>query len=156
VLRRVFELAADYTEAKHMLAATPVARPVLFALIGLRPGEACVIERTLTEARVIEGRVLIANDWQEPRTGWEPRSCGGPFETDSRDRRNALEANVAVAGAPFSWLRYPVHNWATRLAVEISAADESLRVIGFEPVGGLTPSAQATEMFDLASKRIAA
>ncbi|HEX2215852.1 MAG TPA: hypothetical protein VHG27_04035 [Xanthobacteraceae bacterium] len=156
VLRHVFETARDYREAQSLLAEIPVARPVLFALTGTRPKEACVIERTPTAARVIEGGVLVANDWHEPQRGWEPRSCGGPVETDSRDRHACLAAGIAAGATPFAWLKPPVHNWATRLAVEMSAGDATLRVIGFEPVGGLAPAAQATEMLDLTHARLAA
>lgn len=156
-LRQVFEQAADYAEARRRLAEIPLARPVLFALIGTRPGEACVIERLPLEARIGEGGVLVANDWQTPQAGWEPRSCGGPYATDSRDRRDALAAAMAgPSPAPFGWLRPPVHNWATRVAVEISAAAPSLRVAGFEPVGGRAPSAPATEVLDLTPAALAA
>jgi hypothetical protein len=148
VLRQVFETARDYAEAKRQLAAIPVARPVLFALIGVRPGETCVIERTETAARIHEGTFSVANDWQEPRPGWEPRSCGGPFHTDSRERRSALAGAACRTG--FAWLKPPVHNWETRLAVEMSAADGSLRVAGFESVGRGKPSVPVTQVLDLA------
>jgi hypothetical protein len=156
VLRQVFETAATYKDAQAMLARIPVARPVLISLTGTRPGESCVIEREETEARVIEGAVVVANDWQVPRPGWEARSCGGPFETDSRDRRATLAAQSNNRSRPFAWLTPPVLNWATRVAVEMNAGDGTLRVLGFEPVGGALPAAKATQVFDLACERIAA
>jgi hypothetical protein len=156
VLRQVFEQAAGYAEAQRMLAEIPLARPVLFALIGAHPGEACVIERGPRSACIHDDGVLVANDWQTPQAGWEPRSCGGPFATDSRDRRAALAKAVQEAGAPFAWLRPPVHNWATRIAVELSAGVPMLRVRGYEPVGGLAPSVQATETLELTHGRLAA
>lgn len=150
VLRQVFETARDYAEAKRRLATIPVARPVLFALVGPRAGETCVIERTETEARLHDGAFAVANDWQEPRPGWEPRSCGGPVATDSRDRRAALAGSACRTGAqPFDWLAPPVHNWATRLAVEMSA-DGRLRLAGFEPVGGSKPAVRVTQVLELA------
>lgn len=155
-LRQVFETAPDYSRARVMLAAMPVARPVLFALIGTAPGECCVIERTPVGGRVVEGRVLVANDWQTPQSRWEPRSCGGPYATDSLDRCAALAAAVAVPGQAFSWLRPPVLNWATRLAVEMTAADGTLRVVGYEPTDGRRPARQATNLFDLVQERAAA
>jgi hypothetical protein len=156
VLRQVFETAGDYASAQRMLLQTPVARPALVALAGVRAGETCVIERTETDGCVHDGPVLVANDWQQPLPGWEPRFCGLPVEIDSRQRRDALAAQVAALAEPFGWLRPPVHNWATRLAVEMSAARAMLRVIGFEPVGTDVPSVPATRMFDLSNARIAA
>jgi hypothetical protein len=38
----------------------------------------------------------------------------------------------------------------------MNAGDGTLRVLGFEPVGGALPAAKATQVFDLACERIAA
>jgi hypothetical protein len=156
VLRQVFETAADYATAQSMLAEVPVARPVLFALAGTKPGETCVIERTATTARVIEGRVSLGNDWQSPQPGWEPRFCDGPVATDSRDRCAALAAAVSTPGEPFAWLKPPVLNWATRVALEMCAADATLRVLGYEPTSRKAPARQATHLFDLSHLHAAA
>lgn len=153
VLRQVFETAPDFAEAKRMLATIPLARPVLYALIGTAPGENCVIERTETDARIHDGTFAVANDWQVPLEGWEPRSCGGPFLTDSRDRRAALYGACRANPQPFDWLVPPVHNWETRLAVEMSAADGALRVIGYDSVGRGKPSDQVTEMLEIEGSR---
>jgi hypothetical protein len=150
MLRQVFETATDYAGAKEMLARLPMARPVLIALAGTRRGDTCVIERTETQAWVDERPFVVANDWQQARHGWEPRSCGGPVNLDSRERREALSACVGAIKQPFDWLKPPVHNWATRVAVEMSAGDGTLRVLGFEPVAGDIPAARATQLFDLA------
>src|SRR5262245_8008012 len=45
LLRLVFETAKSYGEAKHVLETTPVARPVIYTLVGCERGERCVIER---------------------------------------------------------------------------------------------------------------
>jgi hypothetical protein len=134
----------------------PVARPALIALAGVRLGETCLIERSETDGRLHEGPILVANDWQQSLPGWEPRFCALPAALDSRRRRDTLAAQVAALAEPFGWLHPPVHNWATRLAVEMSAGDAMLRVIGFEPVGGDAPSAPATQMLDLNPARMAA
>jgi hypothetical protein len=156
VLRQVFETAPDYASAQAMLAKMPVARPVLFALIGTRPNETCVIERTATTARLIEGRVILANDWRSPQPGWEPRFCAEPAATDSRDRCAALAAAVSMPSEPFGWLKPPVLNWATRVALEMCAADATLRVLGYEPVSRTAPARQATHLFDLSTHCLAA
>jgi hypothetical protein len=155
-LRQVFESAADYASAQRMLTRMPVARPALVALAGVRPGETCLIERTETDGTVHEGPILVANDWQQSRPGWEPRFCALPVEVDSLRRRDTLAAQVVALAEPFSWLRPPVHNWATRVAVEMSAAAATLRVVGFEPVGMDVPSAAATQVLDLGPARMAA
>src|SRR5437763_1246172 len=46
LLREVFESCADYAEARRRLETTPLARPVIFTLVGCQAGERCVIERT--------------------------------------------------------------------------------------------------------------
>lgn len=156
VLRHVFETATDYASAQRMLMQAPVARPVLVSLAGVRAGETCLIERTETDGRVHEGPILVANDWQQSLPGWEPRFCSPPAALDSGRRRDTLAAQAAALAEPFRWLQPPVHNWATRLAVEMSAGNATLRVIGFEPVGTDVPSMQATRMLDLSFARMAA
>lgn len=156
VLREVFETARDYDSARDMLARLPMARPTLFALIGARRGESCLIERTEEEANVVDGPFVVANDWQEPRPNWESRFCGDVAALDSRRRSAALAARLESHAAPFDWLVPPVHNWATRLAVELNAADGTLRVVGFEPIDRRVPARQATSMLDLALERVAA
>src|SRR5436305_1411976 len=46
LLREVFETCRDFGTAKRRLETVPVARPVIFTLIGCARGERCVIERT--------------------------------------------------------------------------------------------------------------
>src|SRR5215475_15049598 len=46
LLRRVFETCRTFEEARRELETVPVARPVIFTLVGCRLGERCVIERT--------------------------------------------------------------------------------------------------------------
>jgi hypothetical protein len=67
-----------------------------------------------------------------------------------------LSARLGDTTRPFAWVEPPVRNWATRIAVEMSAGEGTLRVIGYEPVGGDAPAEPATAMFDLAEERVAA
>src|SRR5712672_1534348 len=46
LLREVFETCRDFDAARRRLETVPVARPVIFTLIGSNRGERCVIERT--------------------------------------------------------------------------------------------------------------
>src|SRR5207237_1243751 len=149
VLRHVFETAPDYATARQMLTRIPIARAAIFVLVGIAPSEACVIERQENEAHVIDGKVIVGNDWQRPCAEWEPRTSGGPIESDSRDRCETLGRGLAFHLQPFDWLVPPVHASQTRIAVEMCAGDGSLRVVGFESVDPRTPSVQATRMLDL-------
>jgi hypothetical protein len=148
LLRRVFEVCEDYRAARRMLETTPVARPVIYTLVGCGAGERCVIERTHTGFVTREDDTCAANDWVPGRPGWEGRIGTRRFLKSSlaeaaefsRRRRDAL---AAWCGAPttadFDWLREPVLNPYTRLAVAMSPACGILRVIGYDITGALLP-----------------
>jgi hypothetical protein len=155
LLRQVFETAPDYATARDMLVRIPVARPVLFALAGTGADECCLIEREETTARIYEREVIVANDWREPRAGWEERTISGITEINSKNRCAAHTERLLARGMPFDWVAPPVLNWATRVAVEMSA-DGLLRVVGFEPSQGWDPAVQVTEILDLAEEQLAA
>lgn len=149
VLRQVFEQAVDFAQARDLLLRTPMARPALIALAGVNSGETCLIEREAEVARLRDGPVVLANDWQVPLPHWEARFCHGTGPADSAARRKALLAAITPHAAPFDWLAPPVHNWETRLALEMAPRDGSLRLVGFEPVHPGVPSVQATAILDL-------
>ena len=73
LLRYAFETCETFEEAVRLIAREPLARPTLFTLAGVRPGEMALIERTEREARIYRGPVIVANDWQEPQHGWQAR-----------------------------------------------------------------------------------
>lgn len=138
LLRRVFDEAASYTEAKSALTYTPIATPVIFTLAGPGAGEACIIERRETEARVIEGGTSgaqTANDWQTE--SWhEPRTPG-------RWSTERLATMQAVAAAPefdqpFAWLKAPMLNDESRLALVADPATGRLVAQGYEADGPAT------------------
>src|SRR5262249_25069987 len=90
---------------------------------------------TQNEAVVRRGDSTIANDWHPAspaRNGyWMERGAYIRGAGDSERRRKRLEN--AEPGNPFEWVRAPVLNGFTRLAVEASAASGELRVLGYEP-----------------------
>lgn len=135
LLRHVFDTCATFEEAVEVLSTAPLARPTMYSITGASPSQACLIERTRTEAAVKRGNVTIANDWHPaspPRNGyWMPRGALVRGIHDSNRRRQCLEDEAP--GHSFDWLRDPVLNGFTRLAVEASAASGELRVLGFEP-----------------------
>ena len=148
LLRRVFELCESYAAARRMLETIPVARAAIYTLIGCAAGERCVIERTETGFRTRESDTGAANDWLPERPGWEGRIGTRRFLNSSleeaagasRARREAL-ANWrgSLASPGFEWLREPVLNPYTRLAVAMCPAAGILRATGFDLTGAALP-----------------
>jgi hypothetical protein len=136
LLRRVFETCATFDEARHLLETVPVARPVLFLLVGCASGERIVIERDGDQARTYRDDTVIANAWQEDRPGWRPRCCGeGPPVENNHRRRTALAAWKGRDSTTFAWVTGPVLNACTRLSIEMCPTLGRLAVAGWEPDG---------------------
>jgi hypothetical protein len=141
LLRRVFEIARDFAEARHALESTPVARPVIFTLAGCRPDERCVIERTEAAFSTRLDEHGAANDWLTPSPQWEGRigaskvfKCSFAEATEySRLRREGLAHwRGSFERDSFGWIAPPVLNPYTRIAVEMCPARGILRAMGFE------------------------
>ncbi len=132
LLRRVFETARDFAEAKAMLTRTPIALPVLYTLSGIGADEGCVIERQETTAVVRAAPAVCANDWVATPVAGRPRG------RDNEARRAQLARAAAEAGEGFDWLTPPVLNGETRLAVAANAARGRLAVLGVEKDGPAT------------------
>jgi hypothetical protein len=132
LLRQVFERAQSFAEAKSMLRETPIALPTIYTLAGLRSEEACVIERLPEEAHVVEGPAWAANDWQAP--GWS----GRPRGDDNTARREHIRHARPALDAAFDWLRPPVLNRRTRLALVADAAASTVVAQGYEEEGAAT------------------
>jgi hypothetical protein len=157
LLRRTFELCADFAAARRMLESTPVARPVIYVLVGRATGERCVIERTETSFATRENETSAANDWVPCQPRWEGRIGTRRFLTSSfaeaadysHARRKSLEGWPGACAAPgFDWVREPVLNPYTRLAVAMCPARGILRATGYEPTGALLPE-PVTGMFEV-------
>jgi hypothetical protein len=153
LLRQAFEACGDYAAARNLLERTPVARPVIYTLVGARAAERCVIERTETGFVTRTDDTSAANDWVPSRPGWEGRIGMRRFLVCSfaeaagfsRARRDAL---AGWSGSPsatgFDWVRQPVLNPYTRLAVAMNPATGTLRAIGYDSGGGLLPEPVTT------------
>jgi hypothetical protein len=148
LLRQTFELCADFAAARRMLETTPVSRPVIYVLVGRAGGERCVIERTETGFVTRENDTSAANDWLPHRPGWEGRIGTRRFLTDSfadaanysRRRRESLAGWTGTCAAPsFAWVREPILNPYTRLAVAMCPARGVLRAVGYEATDALLP-----------------
>jgi len=148
LLRRIFESREDFAAARQMLEAVPVARPVIYTLIGCTANERCVIERTETGFVTREEETSAANDWVPCRPGWEGRIGTRRFLTSSfadagsysRARRESLKTWAGALSAPsFDWVREPVLNPYTRLAVAMCPASGILRAVGYDRSDALLP-----------------
>jgi hypothetical protein len=148
LLRRAFEACRDFAAARSLLEQTPVARPVIYTLVGCAPHELCVIERTETAYVTRVEDTCAANDWVPRRPGWEGRIGTRRFLVCSFDdaagfsraRRDALAAwSGPLATGGFDWVREPVLNPYTRLAVMMSPAGGILRATGYDLAGGDLP-----------------
>ncbi len=132
LLRKVFETAADYQEAKRMLKKEEIALPVTFVLTGTKAGEGCVIERTEKDAEIREirnGRVCAANHFEsrfnEIGYGWRAR----PIDSQGR-MRLANRLSVDEIKDDFRWFKKPIANSHTRLVMMADAAAGKLSVMG--------------------------
>ena len=153
LLRQVFETCATFADAKARLETTPIARPVIYTLVGGAPGERCVIERTEDGHVTRFEETCAANDWLTPAAPWEARvggdlmfSCSfGEAGGNSRIRREALSAwDGRFDDRPFAWVTPPVLNRFTRIATEMCPAQGVLRVLGYESAAGFELPQPAT------------
>ena len=160
LLREVLETCRDFDEAKRQLESTPVARPVIFTLVGCRRGERCVIERTEEEHSTRSEDTSAANDWLNYAEPWEARVNTTYMLTRSheeagarsRARREALAAwSAPFARGGFAWVVPPVLNLFTRMAVEMCPAQGILRVVGYERREGSELPQPATQPCELAA-----
>jgi len=163
LLRAVFETCGSFSEARHRLETTPVARPVIYTLAGCRPGERCVIERTEQGCESREDDTGAANDWLRSRAEWEARVSSQAMLTRSYEeaaarnlsRKQQLSAwSGEFARGTFAWVAPPVLNPFTRIAVEMCPATGVLRAVGYETLPGselAQPVTQACELTAAAS-----
>jgi hypothetical protein len=144
LLREVFETCHTFGEAKHLLEITPIARPVIYTLVGCARGEQCVIERTHEGFASRNHNTGAANDWLQRQPFWEARVGPEALLTrtfdeaaeNSRTRRTYLEAWPGAFTGAFEWVSPPVLNSQTRLAVEMCPATGVLRATGYEQTEG--------------------
>lgn len=126
VLRSVCDEAETFEAAVARLSTEPISTPAIYSIAGVRAAETAVIERTETEARVFCGDQVAANHWQAP--GWTGHPRGG----DSAGRAAMMGGVPADLTADFGWLRDPVLNPRTRLAMVGEAGAGRLIAQGFE------------------------
>jgi hypothetical protein len=158
LLRRTFEVCPDYAAARRMLETTPVSRPVIYTLAGAAAGHRCVIERTEDDFVTREHATCAANDWVPSRAGWEGRigvrrffkSSFAEAAEYSKLRCETLAAwRGPLSDSRFDWVRAPVLNPYTRLAVAMCPGRGILRAVGYELDGAALPE-PVTQMCEIA------
>jgi hypothetical protein len=158
LLRDVFETCGSFSEARHRLETTQVARPVIFTLAGCRPGEGCVIERTEEGFASRNQDTGAANEWLESRPPWEARVSSRYMFTRSYEeaaarslgRKQHLAAWPGkISGGTFDWVTPPVLNPFTRIAVEMCPANGMLRAVGYETLPGGALAEPVTQTCEL-------
>jgi hypothetical protein len=158
LLRQVFETCVDYAAARRMLETVPVARPVIYSLVGVTARERCIIERTETDFVTREDDSSAANDWVPSRAGWEGRIGLRRFLTSSfaeatdynRLRCETLKAwDGPLSASSFDWVREPVLNPYTRLAVAMCPAAGVLRVVGYDKAEAAAPARRVTHVREI-------
>lgn len=137
LLRRVFEEAHDFAEARAMLIGEPIAAPATYSLAGIRPHDTCVVERTETAAHVVDGRACTTNHWQGLDHGARPRGHDSPGRLAAIAEHGAFDLD-----ARFAWLVPPVLNENTRIAMIANAASGRLVARGFEAMQSATAPAE--------------
>jgi len=112
LLREVFETCRHFGEAKRRLETVPVARPVIFTLIGCERGERCVIERTEEGFASRAEDTSAANDWLQSTTPWEARVCATLLLKSSREEATAHSRarREALSSCPCS-IPSPASRW---------------------------------------------
>jgi hypothetical protein len=139
LLRVAFENCATFDEACRLLETTPVARPVLFVVIGCVAGERALIERLDKATRVYRDGIAVANAWRDQSDDWEPRVCGTGTPIENNSRRVAAMQTFSGKHPPcLGWAIPPLVNAYTRLGVEMCAATGRLVVAGWEEGGRVT------------------
>ena len=132
LLRKVFDECSNYRAAKEMLMKTPIALPSLFTLSGSEAGEGCVIEREEDCAYVRETPATVANHWVAASLSGRSRGI------DSQGRYQQMETNRGYSSDNLSWLKPPILNRTTRIAVVANARRGLLIVQGLEEYGPAT------------------
>ena len=147
-----------------MLQATPVARPVIYTLVGCMAGERCIIERMEVGERTRCDDLVAANDWADSSPHWEGRIVAtkmltSTFEEAAQNSRLRCERWLQWRGSlaldSFAWLVPPVLNACTRIAVEMCPARSLLRAIGYELAAGRDVPGPATLPCEVSLNKIA-
>jgi hypothetical protein len=158
LLREVFETAKTFDEAKQRLERTPIARPVIYTLVGCQHGERCVIERKEESFETRTNDTSAANNWLHDAFPWEARMRSEvllirTFDEAAQNSRARREQIAAWPGqfaqGRFDWVTGLVLNTNTRIAVEMCPATGAMRAVGYEMVPGAELPQPVTQICEL-------
>lgn len=132
LLRLAFDTARDFDEAVALILTTPICLPAIFTIVGVRPGERLVMERTREEA-FIPAAPAAANHWASPDLRGTPRN------RSSHARRAAMLGLMREAPDwSMGWAAAPILEADTRLAVMANPRTGKLLARGYEKDGPAT------------------
>lgn len=132
LLREVSETADNFASAKRTLSEHPISTPAIFTIAGIAPEETAVIERSETEAHVVDGTEVAANHWQQ--APWKGHARG----QDSVGRARMMSTIAPEFDPAFPWLEAPILNGHTRLALVADAREGRLVARGYENMAPAT------------------
>jgi len=143
LIRRALETCPDFATAFRFLKETPIAYTGLITIAGAN-GEAAIIERAEDLAYVHEGPGAIPNHWLNPHWRGHPRGIDSPGRLA---QCHVLVPDLRSLGTDFGWLKYPMLNKLSRLAVIADLKTGDLAVLGLEQDG--RSAKPATECFKI-------
>lgn len=126
LLRRVFETSPDFDSARRTLQTTPISTPAIFTLAGIKADQTVIIERRAHEAIELLD-AYAANEWRAAPVGF-----GHYPATDNDARLAAMRAAPPDWDPELRWVRWPLLNTETRLAMMAEPANGRLVVRGYE------------------------
>ena len=138
LLRAVLEDCQEYDEAVDVLTNTKLATPVFFTVCGAKKGQACVIERTHTEAAVRKRRGVlvqanhhVARQFLRNNDHIKIEDEFGTVIESSTERADVLKRELEAVGDASS-----IEDVASVLDVEPVCNDESYQQMAFCPRSG--------------------
>jgi len=126
LLRKVFEECKDFESAVSMLEKTPICFPAIFSIVGIQEGEFAIIERTENDRKTTKRQTAVTNHWLNNEFS------GQPIGYKSTDRLVTIKSRIDKGVENWSWLRAPVLNPTTRMAMDLNPGTARMRVIGYE------------------------
>ncbi len=149
LLRDVFRHCRGFDEARAWLSETAVTLPVIFTIVGTRPDHSAVIERMPNRARVHTPARCVTNHWLNSEFR------GRSHSILSSERLAAMRETVPSEVPGFGWVRPPILNERTRLAMDACPADGSMLLEGYEGETPVTGRLSVQPPADLSVSRTA-
>lgn len=136
LLRKVFETAENYEQAKSMLSQEKICIPVIYVLGGQKPGEGCIIERTEDNTIIRElnnhPNLVTSNrfltDLQHDGKGWRPRL----MECAKREYQLSQFHIDELMSISDKMMDYPMVNDCTKLIMAVQLTTGKMTVKGIE------------------------